>query len=357
METRIHPNATDTPNEKTTRRRRGWLGCLGHGAIDLLGILLVLSVVGAIYQSAASAADQKKYPAPGKLYDLGGYQLHLYCTGQGSPTVILEAGAANPALAWYFVQADVARFTRVCSYDRPGFGWSDPMSTPVSRDQVAARLHQLLGVAGVPGPYVLAGHSAGGEYIRAFAELYPSEVLGMVFVDSSHESQALRYPAKFLSLSRRQLTVIKACEFLSPLGVIRATRLWHALLPKVLVLSDMGAPALSAMYRTPYCHAAAEEELSLASPGQPGEPGSLGDRPLVVISAGVLYDGAPSAMGGSAVLAQAIRVHSELQQELVSLSSRGQLILAPYSGHNIHWDQPEIVVEAIQQVVEQLRTE
>ncbi len=108
METRIHPNVTDGPNEKTTRRRRGRLGCLAQGAIDILVILLVLGIVGGIYQSAASTGDLKRYPAPGKLHDLGGYRLHLYCIGQGSPTVILEAGAANPALAWYFVQGDVA---------------------------------------------------------------------------------------------------------------------------------------------------------------------------------------------------------------------------------------------------------
>src|SRR3989304_8969128 len=111
-------------------------------------------------------------------------------TTEGSPTVILEAGASSPSLVWFLVQEKVAEFTRVCSYDRPGFGWSESTSAPLSIDQMAANLHQLLETAGIPGPYILVGHSAGGVYIRSFARHYPSEVRGVVLVDFSPASQA-----------------------------------------------------------------------------------------------------------------------------------------------------------------------
>jgi len=139
---------------------------------------VIILVAGVVYQAAASASDSKKYPSPGELYDVGDYKLHLYCTGEGSPTVILEAGAGFPSISWFIVQEKVAQFTRVCSYDRPGFGWSEPASGPLSSDQVAANLHGLLETAGIPGPYILVGHSDGGVYVRAYARQYPSEMLG-----------------------------------------------------------------------------------------------------------------------------------------------------------------------------------
>src|SRR4030065_545691 len=139
-------------------RRRGCLGCLGRAAIGLLACRSIFLAAGAIYQAAASAGDLNRSPPPGELYDVGGYRLHLYCMGEGNPTVVLEAGAASSSLMWYFVQRDVAGFTRVCSYDRAGFGWSDPASGPLSPEQGAVGLDTPLKAAGGPGSYVLGGH-------------------------------------------------------------------------------------------------------------------------------------------------------------------------------------------------------
>jgi pimeloyl-ACP methyl ester carboxylesterase len=254
-------NTNNEMQGKPARKRRGCLGCLGRGLIGLLILLVIVMVVGAICQTTANATDLKKYPPTSELYDVGDYRLHLYCVGEGSPTVILEAGAGNPALGWYLVQKDVAGFTHVCSYDRPGYGWSDPASGPLSREQVAETLHHLLEAADVPGPYVLVGHSAGGEYIRAYARLYPTEVLGMVFVDSSHESQSLRYPAQFTEYGKYQMASMKVCQILSPFGVVRAARLWDGLIPESLLTSEVGDAVMSTMYRTGYCKASNEENL------------------------------------------------------------------------------------------------
>ncbi len=355
-------NATNDQNDiqdKSIGKRHGCLGCLGRGAIGLLIFLVVILVAGSTYQTMASASDLRKYPPPGELYDVGDYRLHLFCTGEGSPTVILEAGAGNPSIGWSVVQSGVEGFTRVCSYDRPGFGWSDPANSPLSREQVASLLHDLLQTADVSGPYILVGHSAGGEYIRAYARQYPSEVLGMVFVDSSHESETLRYPAKFMNFNQYQLMTQKICQFLSPVGTVRLIKLWSTFLPETLTSTDIGKAVTSTLYRSGYCKAAYAEASVLGSPGQSGEPGSLGDLPLIVLSAGAFNDNIPSsvvtAMGGSDVLAEVVKVHDEIQQELVNLSSAGKLVVAEKSGHEIHWYQPELVVNAIHTVLEQVR--
>jgi len=346
---------------KPARRRRSCLGCLGRTAIGSLLLLAIVLMAGAIYQATASARDLKQYPPPGQLYDVGGRSLHLYCTGEGSPTVILEAGASSPSLVWFLVQEKVAEFTRVCSYDRPGFGWSEPTPGPLSSDQVAANLHQLLETAGIPGPYILVGHSAGGVYIRSYAKQYPSQVRGMVLVDSSHESQDLRFPAKFKEYSARQNLLIRLCQFVSPFGAMRVTRAWDMLIPESILSSDMGDAVMATMFRTSYCDSAFDElSVFAGSYSQPEGPASLGDLPLIVLSAGATFDQMPNTVVtaiGRDVLAQVIQVSLELQQELVSLSTQGVQVIAGQSGHYIQWDQPDLVVDAIRTMVMQVRSE
>lgn len=124
--------------------------------------IIVLTVAGAIYESVAESFDTKANPPPGRLVDIGGYRLHLYCTGSGSPTVVIESGWGDYSPAWGWVQPEVAKTTRVCTYDRAGMGWSDPSSDPRTAREFAKELHTLLANAGEPGPYILAGHSLGG---------------------------------------------------------------------------------------------------------------------------------------------------------------------------------------------------
>ena len=147
--------------------------------------VLAISAVGGGYETVREAVDANAYPMPGQLVDVGGHRLHLSCTGSGSPTVVLEpgAGAMSSSLGW--ITPEVARDTRVCAYDRAGRGWSDPADAPQDGDQIATDLHTLLHTAGVPGPYLLAGHSFGGLYTLAFAARYPDEVAGLVLVDST----------------------------------------------------------------------------------------------------------------------------------------------------------------------------
>jgi pimeloyl-ACP methyl ester carboxylesterase len=269
---------TDEKNVQTVsaRKRRGCLGCLGRGAIGLLVFLVVAMAAGAIYQAAASASDLKKYPPPGELYDVGDYRLHLHCTGEGSPTVILEAGAGSAALAWYLVQKEVAGFTRVCSYDRAGFGWSDPASGPLLPRQVAEDLHKLLMAADVPGPYILVGHSAGGYYVRAYAGQYPSEVLGLVLVDAVHEQQDAHYPPEYVRLSNSAYAMLPLCQIMSPFGGVRTLGFWNA--AGSSVPAEVREAYLSTLYRNAFCPAMANEGKAVSMfLSQPDIPGSLGD--------------------------------------------------------------------------------
>src|SRR5215204_4461492 len=147
--------------------------------------LLGFVVAGAIYQSIATERAERAYPPPGEMVDVGGYRLHINCVGQGSPTVLLDAGSGGFSAQWVRVQREVSETTRVCAYDRAGMGWSEMGPDPRDAQQITSELHTLLGKAGIEGPYVLVGHSYGGMYMQTYAARYPDEVAGVALVDSS----------------------------------------------------------------------------------------------------------------------------------------------------------------------------
>lgn len=160
----------------------------------LLGLIVLLLIAGLIYQAIGAAADARRFPPPGRLVSVGDYRLHLNCQGTGSPTVILETLAGGVSANWAWIQPELARTTRVCAYDRAGRGWSDPGVPAQDLWGTVSDLHTLLQNAGETGPYVLVGHSIGGLYVRAFAQQYPEETAGIVLIDSAHPEQLVRYP-------------------------------------------------------------------------------------------------------------------------------------------------------------------
>src|SRR5512133_1842630 len=162
--------------------RRGRKLLIWFGGI--LAVPLVLTLAGWIYEPMAEAADAKANPPPGQMVDVGGYRLHIHCTGSGSPTVVIESGWGDMAASWGWVQPEVAKATRVCTYDRAGMGWSESSPEPRAAREYAKELHTLLAKANEPGPYVLVGHSMGGYTILVYAHDYPDEVSGLVLVDS-----------------------------------------------------------------------------------------------------------------------------------------------------------------------------
>jgi len=307
-------------------------------------LLALLALTGLLYQSIASAVDASSYPPPGKLIDVGGYRLHLYCTGTGrpgSPTVILEAGLGSTSLEWSKVQPGVASFTRVCSYDRAGYGWSDTGPLPRTSGRIVAELHTLLVKAGIPGPYVLVGHSFGGLNVRLYAYTYPQQVAGLVLVDSSHEEQ-VRYP-ELRPTAGGQLTV---CQALSPFGIVRLLGLANGIAAEY---PPTVQPVVKAQNdQTRFCQTVNGEyaawDESSAQVHTARHP--LGRLPLVVLTRGVegnFFQGNAGKQVDAAWLA--------LQKDLASLSTNSTQMIATRSGHYIPLDQPDLVIAAIKQVL------
>src|SRR5919107_4053130 len=224
MQSKAPPHQTDRQplgHPSGTRPRRGLGSWIRRGLVWLIAGLLVLAVMGAIYQVIATQVDQSTYPPPGEMVDVGTHSLHISCAGQGSPTVILEAANGGMSAHWARVQQQVAQTTRVCAYDRAGLGWSEPGPEPRDAKQVSSELHTLLAnAAGTEGPYVLVGHSYGGLYARMYAARYSEEVAGMVLVDSSHPEQFSRSP-EGRAMYERTKRLSALVPLFTRLGVIR----------------------------------------------------------------------------------------------------------------------------------------
>jgi pimeloyl-ACP methyl ester carboxylesterase len=176
---------------------------LRNSALTIAVLVLLLIAAGASYQSIEARADARRFCPRGKSVDIGGYRLALNCTGEGSPTVVLESGLEIPADGWRLVQPDISRFTRVCSYDRAGYGVSDSGPMPRTLTQIARELHALLEKAGEKPPFVLVGHSFGAGDVRLYSGLYPTEVAGMILAESG--ADGVIPPASILQLMQANL--------------------------------------------------------------------------------------------------------------------------------------------------------
>src|SRR5438270_12567824 len=156
-----------------------------------LSLVLCLAITGALYEAIGRCRDTRRFPERGHLVQVGSIRMNIDCSGQGSPTVVLESGSGGPSVDWLMVQPEVSKFARVCSYDRAGYGWSDSGPEPRSSLRIAHELKQLLQAPGEIGPYVLVAHPMGGYDVRVYTRQYPNDAVGMVLVGASHEGQHL----------------------------------------------------------------------------------------------------------------------------------------------------------------------
>jgi pimeloyl-ACP methyl ester carboxylesterase len=241
---------------------------------------LLLSAVGGGYETYRETTDTN-YPMPGRLVDVGGHKLHINCTGTGSPTVVLEPGLGEPSTAMAWIAPDVAAATRVCVYDRSGRGWSESAGSAQDGVQIATDLHRLLDGAGEQGPYVLAGHSAGGLYVLNFAQLYPDEVAGLALLDSMSPEQytAIDGWSAFYEMYRR------ASAVLTPLARLGVGHLMYD-----SAYGDLPAPARDqerAFMATPRAARSVRDEFSQIRTAMTEAHAltTLGDRPLIVLTA------------------------------------------------------------------------
>lgn len=337
--------ATITNVQNTASRTLGAgrqaLRRLGRGLAWVAGALAVLALVGASYEAVAATGDARRYPAPGQLVDIGGYRLHLHCVGAGSPTVVLDAGLGGSSLDWSLVQPELGRTTRVCAYDRAGMGWSDPGPQPRTPSQLADELHTLLNNAGIAGPYVLVGHSLAGKNVRLFAQQHPGEVRGMVLIDARGEYA----DANTSSDDERAFQLMNAVQaglyrIARSLGLVRliGAELWGA--PEMPRETRTAGMLLTTSARSVEAQSAeglaraSDDAMLLAGPW-------LGERPLIALAAEQNMTATP--------------YWAEAQRRQAALSVRGRLIVPAGSGHYIHWEQPALVIDAVRQVVADVR--
>ncbi len=307
--------------------------------------LLIIALAGFVYQTVSAQVDKRNYPPPGQQVDVGGYRLHIHCVGQGSPSVILDAAADMTSADWAWVQPEVARYTRVCAYDRAGMGWSDSGPSPRGASQVSAELHTLLVNAGVDGPYVLVGHSAGALYALRYAAEHPEDVVGMVLVDPGHPEMSVRIPElQAQDASDRQL--VGTMQFLSYLGVPRLLGIGQA---NAQGLPPAQVAATGSFVATP-THWSTLLALIDATPTSYAEVRqvtSLGDLPLAVVSANTAWfsrGAAPDA---------ARRTLNELHAELANLSTDHRHYIVDGATHAslLHQqDDAQSVISAIEEV-------
>jgi len=296
--------------------------------------LLVLTCVGMIYEACCRARDRAEFPPPGRMIDVGGYRLHLQCAGEGGPTVVLDAGLVGSTLDWRAVLPEAARLTRVCAYDRGGYGWSDRSTRPRTPDGITADLHELLEKAGERPPYILVGHSLGGLNMWAFANRYPAQAAGLVLVDSAHPEYSISFPwperVQFLFL-----------RWTLPFGLPR----WRG-------WCGDGASEIRTVKTAVTCRPVYQQSYYEQWDAIPAymevahRVGTVGKLPVIVITRDPKRPGADAEREAQ---------WSQWQRELGKISSNSRTLTAEGSGHDIPGQRPDVIVEAIRAMLAELR--
>ena len=323
---------------KWSRARRMAL----RAVVGVAALLAAIAATGVAYEAIAGTGDLSAYPPAGRLVDVGGYRLHLDCRGEGTPTIVMDAGLGGSSLDWILVQSKLASTTQVCSYDRAGMGWSEPGPAPRSPAHIAEELHLLLANAGVPGPYVLVAHSLAGKNARMFASAYPADVAGMVLVDARSErvdalsskadtdgfSAALQGQATMYALARR-------------LGIARLAG--AGLIDEPLVPPSVATEMVLLQTNPGAIEETTAEGLARSADDAVLATATLGSMPLVVIAAADSMSNTPNWPAAQAGLA--------------ALSTKGRLVVAEHSKHYVQLDDPNVVIDSVSEVLASLRNE
>lgn len=318
---------------------------------------------GAVRAQSDGSRAQAPLP-PGKMVDAGGHRLHLYCTGHGSPTIVVENGSGDLSFDWSLVQPAVSRFTRICTYDRAGYAWSEPGPTPRTFRQITYELATAMKNAGIDGPFVMAGQSYGGFLARAFARFYPKDVVGMVLVDAVNEDSRVVVGGRAMRIR----DWAKGREF--PAAPVANYKPQKDVFPKDTPATDgkleppldrlspeMQRYQLWAQALPAFRQAVGDEmdwspeELQKMFENRGRSEYMLGDMPLIVLTRGA--GGYTDLPGVTAAELESERL--KLQSDLAALSSNSVQIIDKNSGHNIHLEDPATVIEAFRRVVDAVR--
>jgi len=326
--------------------------------LGLLALLILLTLVGVVYEALGRRNAATDHPLRGQRIDVGGRQMHIDCRGTGSPTVILESGmGTSGTLDWTLVHDRIAAFTRTCAYDRAGIMRSDAKQTPQRASAVADDLHALLKGAGISDPLVLVGHSIGGPYTRTYVGRYGDQVAGLVMVDPSHPDQIARL-GSVVSIDvhpKKVSLLLDTASALSRTGLVRF----------LFSRADQGKrPKAEAAEITAFASASIEGARSEvdgfdSTMDDARAVHSFGDRPVIVLTALMPFKPEElkkmglSAEEGAAFKQQWRAMHAEQ----AAMSSRGEQRIVSDSGHYIQIDQPDRVVDAVREVVDDVRAD
>ena len=341
------------PNKKAPRQ----VGLqMQHRVLIIIAIVILavalLCFTGFVYNTVASTRLARAHPVPGTFYTVDGRLMHIDCTGEGTPTVILESGIGDDWLIWQAVQPELSEATRVCSYDRFGLGWSEPSSGARDAVSIAAQLHTLLNVAKISGPLLLVGHSGGGLYIRAFTVIYPENVVGVVFVDATSTKLYRAIPEATETPSQRRDRHHEAQwrAFQEAIGWTRLTGGCGPDVPSPLrSFADLDAPEecrptyeTSSLGERDELQHSAEEVANLPC---------CGKLPNLIIS----QDPDRHQPGWGPQNMNEKPIWGDLQEQMKSLSACSERIIARSSGHHVMIDRPEVIVRNLKVFIQHQR--
>lgn len=324
-------------------------------ALKSLALLIAAALVsGVVYEQVGRGRDRMRIRRIGRPVDIGGRTLNISCLGKGGPPVIFESGGPGPGLAWEPLQAEVAKFTQACWYDRAGEGWRDSGPFPRTSAAISSDLHELLKRAGESPPYILAGASFGGLNSRVYAGLYPREVAGLVFIDSAHEDEPLRAPKFYLGRTAPRILWHPLYDALEGAAFVGLVRLTQAPPAQGIDPSQMTREEIIAALRQQPKSFVGNISTGVVLPESYAEAKavtSLGDRPIIVLTAGQPLDFRDQELNRQAEAYQQIWIH-EIQPKLARLSTGGRQIVLPNSNHGSI--PQDVVITAIRDVMREV---
>lgn len=302
-----------------------------------LGAIAGAMGLGGYSTIAAAPPNALALTAPGMYITVGNHQLHLNCRGAGAPTVVLESGLGGNSLDWSKVQPTLSQHTRTCSYDRAGYGWSEPGPAPRSAGQAARELQALLTYASESPPYVLAGHSMGGWVVRLFARRHPEQVAALVLIDAAHEEQFARFERAGLRVpaAPRQGRFFIANNQRIPEGLPDSVR------AVALALAGSRGAIRTLYAELGHLRRSAAELQGIPMPNVP-----------VLVLARNPRDPESITTERQRRLAQ---VWWELQQDLAARAPQGRLLVGATTAHYLHLMEPSLVTTAIESLIDGLR--
>jgi len=309
----------------------------------VLALVLITLVSGILWQHNMSCYEKEEYNPPGQLIKVDSHKMHIYAAGAGSPTVVFTVGSGTPCAYtdYYYIQKELSKTVRTISYDRPGFGWSEPTTIPRTIGKQVNELHELLCKSGEKPPYILVGHSLSSLEVIHYAQMFPKEVVGIILIDGGNPTFYANY-SEFSALAlnhffeaMRMTGVARALGSIGTFPPFVGENQRQKLLPhdlrqvdKIMFYNNLGLDKNRDALRN--INESANEVI---------KKGKIGDIPLVILTSG-----------------KSTKEWKKSQIQLKSWSNNSKQAEVIGSSHYIHWNYPNIIVEKIHELIKNSKT-